>query len=294
MAVFTGAATALITPMKENGELNYEKMGELIDSQIAGGIDALVICGTTGEASTMSHEEHLETIRFAVQHTAKRVPIIAGAGSNCTETEVYLSKEAKKAGADALLLVSPYYNKATQKGLIAHFEAAAKAVDLPIILYNIPSRTGMAIAPETTAYLVKNNENIVGVKDATGDMELTMKTMILCEGNLDLYSGNDEGIVPIMSVGGKGVISVVSHLIPKETHDMVMKFLNGNVKESAALQLKYFNLIKALFCETNPIPIKKALNLQGKGVGPLRLPLTEMEEVNANRLAKEMKAVGLL
>ncbi len=294
MAVFTGSAVALITPMKENGSLNYEKMGELIDDQIKNGTDALVICGTTGEASTMTHEEHIATIEFSVQYTKKRVPIVAGAGSNCTETEVYLSKEAQRVGADALLLVSPYYNKATQKGLIAHFTAAAKAVDLPILLYNIPGRTGCNILPETVASMVKNVENIVGMKDATGNIEQIMQTMQLCNGELDLYSGNDDQIVPLLSAGGKGVISVLAHVAPHDTHEIVAKYLAGDVKGSLELQLKYLPLIKALFCEVNPIPVKKAMNLLGWNVGSLRLPLTEMEDVNAERLAREMKAVGLL
>ena len=294
MAVFTGAATALITPMNADGSLNYDEMGRLIDDQIANGIDALVICGTTGEASTMSHEEHIETIAFAVQHTKKRVPIIAGTGSNSTETEVFLSKEAQRVGADALLLVSPYYNKATQKGLVAHFGAAAKAVDLPIILYNIPGRTGCTINPETTAQLIKEYDNIVGMKDATANIELIMKTMVLCYGDLDLYSGNDDQIVPLLSAGGKGVISVLSHVAPRDTHDIVAKFLAGDTKGSLELQLKYLPLIKALFCEVNPIPVKKALNLMGWNVGSLRLPLTEMEEANAAILAKELKTLGLI
>ena len=294
MAVFTGAATALITPMNADGSLNYDEMGRLIDDQIANGIDALVICGTTGEASTMSHEEHIETIAFAVQHTKKRVPIIAGTGSNSTETEVFLSKEAQRVGADALLLVSPYYNKATQKGLVAHFGAAAKAVDLPIILYNIPGRTGCTINPETTAQLIKEYDNIVGMKDATANIELIMKTMVLCYGDLDLYSGNDDQIVPLLSAGGKGVISVLSHVAPRDTHDIVAKFLAGDTKGSLELQLKYLPLIKALFCEVNPIPVKKAMNLMGWNVGSLRLPLTEMEEANAAILAKELKTLGLI
>lgn len=294
MAVFTGAATALITPMNADGSLNFDEMGRLIDDQIANGIDALVICGTTGEASTMSHEEHIETISFAVQHTKKRVPIIAGTGSNSTETEVFLSEEAEKAGADALLLVSPYYNKATQKGLIAHFGAAAKAVDIPIILYNIPGRTGCNINPETTAQLIKEYDNIVGMKDATGNIEQIMKTMALCYGDLDLYSGNDDQIVPLLSAGGKGVISVLSHVAPRDTHDIVAKFLAGDTKGSLELQLKYLPLIKALFCEVNPIPVKKAMNLLGWNVGSLRLPLTEMEDANAAILEKELKALGLI
>lgn len=294
MSIFTGAAVALITPMNPDGSLNYDKMGQLIDEQIAGGTDALVICGTTGEASTMSHEEHIETIRFAVDYTKHRVPVIAGTGSNCTETEVYLSTEAKKAGADALLLVSPYYNKATQKGLIAHFGVAAKATGMPIILYNIPGRTGCNILPETVKTLVDEYDNIVAIKDATGNIDQIMKMMSLCEGKLDLYSGNDDQITPILAAGGIGVISVLSHVAPRDTHNIVEYFLNGRVQESIALQHKYSPLVKALFSEVNPIPVKKAMNLLGKEVGPLRLPLTEMEEAHAAVLADEMRKLGIL
>ena len=294
MSIFTGAAVALITPMNPNGSINYEKMGQLIDMQIAGGTDALVICGTTGESSTMSHEEHIETIRFAAEYTNHRVPIIAGAGSNCTETEVFLSKEAKKAGADALLLVSPYYNKATQNGLVAHFGAAAKAVDLPIILYNIPGRTGCNILPETVKKIVDEYDNVVAIKDATGNIDQIMKMMALCEGKLDLYSGNDDQITPILAAGGIGVISVLSHVAPLDTHNIVEFFLNGRVQESIALQHKYSGLVKALFSEVNPIPVKKAMNLLGYEVGPLRLPLTEMEDAHAEILAAEMRKLGIL
>ncbi len=294
MSLFTGAGVALITPMKDNLDVNYEKMGELIDDQIANGTDSLIICGTTGEASTLSHEEHIETIRFAAEHTKGRVPVIAGTGSNSTETAIYLSSEAKKAGADGLLLVSPYYNKATQKGLIGHFTAVAKAVDLPIILYNIPGRTGVNILPATVASMVKNVDTIIGMKDASGDIAQIAYTMALCEGKLDLYSGNDDMIVPLLSLGGKGVISVLSHVAPKDTHDMVAKYLAGDTKGSLALQMKYMPLIKALFCEVNPIPVKAAMNMLGWKVGSLRMPLSEMEEANAAYLEKELKAVGIL
>jgi len=294
MSVFKGAATALITPMNPDGSINYKKMGELIDDQIAGGVDALVICGTTGEASTMTHEEHLETIKFAVEYTKKRVPIIAGTGSNCTATEVYLSKEAEKLGADALLLVSPYYNKATQKGLVAHFGAAAEAVNIPIILYNIPGRTGVTIQPATVKELIDKYPNIVGIKDATGNIDLTMKMMALCEGKLDLYSGNDDQITPILAAGGVGVISVLSHVAPRDTHNIVEFFLNGRVNEAISLQHKYSNLVKALFSEVNPIPVKAAMNLMGKEVGSLRLPLTEMEDATKAVLAAEMKKLGII
>ena len=294
MAVFTGAGVAIVTPMKANGEVNYDKLGEMIEFQIAGGTDAIIICGTTGEASTLSHEEHLECIRYTTAKVAKRIPVVAGTGSNCTETAIYLSKEAEKAGADGLLLVTPYYNKATQKGLIAHFTETAKSVNIPAILYNVPSRTGCNLLPATVASLVKNVDNIVGIKDATGNISQTMQTMQLCQGDIDLYSGNDDQIVPVMAAGGIGVISVLSNIAPKETHDICAKFASGDAKGALALQLKYLNLINALFCEVNPIPVKAALNLMGKEVGPLRLPLTEMEAVNKEKLAEEMRKVGLI
>lgn len=294
MAIFEGAGVAIVTPMKANGEVNFEKLGELIDFQINNGTDSIIICGTTGESSTMTHEEHLECIRYTVDHVNKRVPVIAGTGSNCTETAVYLSKEAQSFGADGVLVVSPYYNKATQKGLIAHFTEIAKSIDIPVVLYNIPGRTGCNILPETAAYLAKNVDNIVAMKDATGNIGQVAQTMLLCEGNLDLYSGNDDQIVPLLSLGGKGVISVLSNVAPKETHDIVAEYLKGNTKESLRLQLKYLPLINALFSEVNPIPVKKALNLMGMEVGSLRLPLTEMEDAHAAVLAEEMKKVGLI
>ncbi len=294
MAIFEGAGVAIVTPMKANGEINFEKLGELIDFQVNNSTDCIIICGTTGESSTMTHEEHLECIRYTVDRVAKRIPVIAGTGSNCTETAVYLSKEAQKFGADGLLVVSPYYNKATQKGLIAHFSEIAKNVDIPLVLYNIPGRTGCNILPETAAYLAKNVDNIVAMKDATGNIGQVAQTMLQCEGRLDLYSGNDDQIVPLLSLGGKGVISVLSNIAPKETHDIVAEYLKGNTQESLRLQLKYLPLINALFCEVNPIPVKKALNLMGMEAGSLRLPLTEMEAAHAAVLEAEMKKVGLI
>lgn len=294
MAIFTGAGVAIITPMKANGDVNYDKLGEILDFQINNGTDSIIICGTTGEASTLSHEEHLECIRFTVDHVKKRIPVIAGTGSNCTETAIYLSKEAYKAGADGVLIVTPYYNKATQKGLIGHFTDIAASMDLPVVLYNIPGRTGCNILPETAAYLCKNVDNIVAMKDATADIAQITKTMHLCEGRLDLYSGNDDQIVPLLSVGGKGVISVLSNIAPRETHDIVAKYLAGDNKGSLELQMKYLPLINALFSEVNPIPVKKAMNLMGMEVGPLRKPLTEMEEAHAEVLKKEMQKVGLI
>lgn len=293
MSIFKGAAVAIITPMTETQEVNYEKLGELIEEQIAGGTDAIVICGTTGEASTLSHEEHLDAIKYTVEKVNHRIPVIAGTGSNSTETAIYLSQKAEKYGVDGLLLVSPYYNKATQKGLIAHFTAIADSVKVPVILYNIQGRTGVNIAPETIAYLFNNVENIVAVKEASGNISQVAKIMQLTDGKIDLYSGNDDQVVPILSLGGSGVISVLSNVAPRETHDMVQKFLDGDVAGAREIQLRALPLIDALFCEVNPIPVKAALNLMGKEVGPLRLPLTEMEPQNQERLAKAMKDFGI-
>lgn len=293
MAVFTGAGVAIITPFTEDNQVNYEELGNLIEYQIAEGTDAIVVCGTTGEASTLTHEEHLECIRYTVDKVAKRVPVVAGTGSNCTQTAKYLSQEAEKYGADALLLVSPYYNKATQKGLEEHFTAVAKSVDIPIIIYNIPGRTGCNIQPKTMANLFKNVDNIVGVKEASGDIVQVAEMMQLTNGELELYSGNDDMIVPIMSLGGKGVVSVLSNIAPKPAHDIAAKYLEGDVAGSLKLQLKYLPLIKALFCEVNPIPVKKAVKLIGFNPGHLRMPLTEMEPANVQRLVNEMKAVGI-
>ena len=294
MSVFTGAGVAIITPMKANGEVNYEKLGEFIDYQIENSTDAIVICGTTGEASTLTHEEHIETIRFAADHVKKRVPVIAGTGSNCTETAVYLSQEAQKAGVDACLVVTPYYNKATQKGLIAHFTAVANSVNVPIILYNVPSRTGCNIQPETAVYLAQNVENIVGIKEASGNISQVVKLASLANGGIDIYSGNDDQVVPLLALGGKGVISVTANIIPEDVHDMVQKYLDGDVKESLDLQLKTIDLCNALFCEVNPIPVKKAVELLGMCGGTLRMPLTEMEPQNVEKLKKAMEDYGVL
>lgn len=293
MAIFTGAGVAIVTPMKENGEINYEKLGELIEEQIAGGTDAIIACGTTGESACMSHEEHLDVIAYTVKKVAKRVPVIAGTGSNYTDTAIYLSQEAEKLGADALLLVTPYYNKATQKGLIAHYTAVANAVTLPIIMYNVPSRTGCNILPQTAVTLAKNVKNIVGIKEASGNISQVAKLMQLADGCIELYSGNDDQVVPILSLGGVGVISVLSNIAPKQTHDIVDLYMQGKTKESCELQLKALPLIDALFCEVNPIPVKTALNLMGKEVGPLRLPLCEMEEAHVELLKKEMINFGI-
>lgn len=294
MAVFTGAGVAIVTPFKANGEVNYEKFAELIEFQIANGTDAIIVCGTTGESSTLTHEEHLDVIKYCVEKVAGRIPVVAGTGSNCTETAVYLSTEAEKSGADALLLVTPYYNKATQNGLYKHYKTIAESVKIPCILYNVPSRTGCNIAPETAVRLCNDVENIVGIKEASGDISQIVKLMSLADGKVDLYSGNDDQIVPLLALGGKGVISVLSNVAPRQIHDICEKFFAGDVAGSAAEQFRAIPLYKALFCEVNPIPVKKALNLMGKEAGPLRMPLTEMEEENAAKLEKAMKEYGIL
>ena len=294
MAIFTGAGVAIVTPFKENLEVDYNKLEEVIDYQIDNGTDSIIICGTTGEASTLTHEEHLECIKVAVNRVNKRIPVIAGTGSNCTETAIFLSKEACQAGVDGLLLVTPYYNKATQKGLVEHFTDIANASDAPIILYNVPGRTGCNIAAKTAATLINNVENIVGMKEASGNMSQAAEMMLLTEGKLDLYSGNDDQILPILSLGGKGVISVLSNIAPRDTHNMVAKYMEGDIKGSLELQLKYLPLIHELFCEVNPIPVKKAVELAGLASGVLRRPLTEMEPENTDRLIKEMKALNII
>ena len=275
--VFTGSCCALATPFDQNGNINYDAFGRLIDAQIAAGVDAVCVCGTTGEASTLSTKEKVQLTKFTVDLAAGRVPVIAGTGSNCTETAIYLSQEAEKYGADALLVVTPYYNKETQKGLIAHYTAVAESVSLPVIMYNVPSRTGCNIQPETAVALAKNVKNIVGIKEASGNISQVAKLMQLADGCIELYSGNDDQVVPILSLGGNGVISVLSNVAPRQTHDMVMKYLEGDLAGSLAIQLAAIPVIDKLFCEVNPIPVKAALNQLGFQVGPLRMPLTEME-----------------
>lgn len=294
MSIFEGAGVALVTPFYEDGTVDYAKLKELVEFQITNGTDAIIICGTTGESSTLSHEEHLECIKKCIEYVNGRVPVIAGTGSNCTETAIYLSTEAEKYGADALLVVTPYYNKATQNGLIAHYTAIANAVKLPIIMYNVPSRTGCNIQPETAVALAKKVENIVAIKEASGNISQVAKLMSLAEGCIDLYSGNDDQIVPILSLGGKGVISVTSNIIPNDTHMLVKKYLAGDVAGALELQLKAIDLCNALFCEVNPIPVKKAVELMGLCGGTLRMPLTEMEPQNAERLKKAMTQYGIL
>lgn len=294
MAIFKGAGVAIVTPMHEDFTVNYQGLGELIEDQIAGGTDAIIICGTTGESGTLSAEEKADVVKFCVEKTAKRVPVIAGTGSNCTKTAVQLAQAAEKNGADGLLIVTPYYNKATQKGLIAHYSTIADSVSLPIIMYNVPSRTGCNIQPETAAYLAKHVKNIVGIKEASGNISQIAKLASLGGGDIDIYSGDDNQVLPILSLGGIGVISVLSNIAPRETHDMVMNYLEGDRKKALELQLKAIPLFEALFCEVNPIPVKAALNMMGKPAGPLRAPLYEMEEANKARLAQAMKDFGIV
>lgn len=294
MAIFRGAGVALVTPFKVTGEVDYDRLEALVEEQIAGGTDAIIACGTTGEASTMTHEEHLDVIEYVCKVTKGRIPVIAGTGSNCTETAIYLSEEAERRGADGLLLVSPYYNKATQKGLAAHFTAIANRVKVPILLYNIPGRTGVNIQPQTIADLCKNVSNIVGVKEASGNFSAIATLMSLAEGTVDLYSGNDDQIVPLLSLGGLGVISVLSNIAPKQTHDICAAYFEGDTARSTALQLAAIPLVTELFSEVNPIPVKAALNLMGRKAGPVRMPLTELEPENQERLKAAMTAYGLL
>ena len=294
MAIFEGAGVALVTPFTESGEVNYEKLEALLEEQIAGGTDAIVICGTTGEASTMSPEEHLSVIKYGCEVVKGRIPVVAGTGSNCTREAVYMSQKAEEAGADGVLLVTPYYNKATQNGLIAHFTTIAEAIKIPALLYHIPGRTGVTMKPETIVSLCKNVPNIVGVKEASGNFSSIATMMNMADGCIDVYSGNDDQIVPLLSMGGKGVISVLSNVAPKQTHDICQKFFDGDVKGSLQMQLDAIPLISALFSEVNPIPVKAAMNMMGKEVGPLRLPLTEMEDAHKEVLKQAMKSYGIL
>lgn len=294
MAIFEGAGVALITPFTAEGDVNYPKLDELIEEQIAGGTDAIIACGTTGESSTMSHAEHLDVIRHICKAVNKRIPVIAGTGSNSTKEAIYMSQEAEKAGADGLLIVTPYYNKATQGGLIKHYTMIAESVKIPILLYHIPGRTGVTMKPETIVKLCREVPNIVGVKEASGNFSAIAQIMSLADGCVDLYSGNDDQIVPLLSLGGKGVISVLSNVAPAQTHEICASYFRGDVQKSCRMQLDAIPLVNALFCEVNPIPVKAALNLMGKEVGPLRMPLTEMEPANQEKLAKAMKEYGIL
>ena len=294
MAIFTGSGVAIVTPMKETLEVNYDKLDELIDFHVNNGTDCIVIAGTTGEGATLSMEEHRNVIRAAVEFTKHRIPVVAGTGSNCTKTAIQLTKEAEEDGADGALIVTPYYNKATQTGLIQHYSQIASETKLPIILYNVPGRTGCNILPETVATLVRENENIVGLKEATGNMAQASKTMYLCDGNLELYSGEDGLVVPLMAIGGIGVISVIANIAPKQTHDMCASYLAGDYETALKLQMKSLPLVDALFSEVNPIPVKRALNMMGMDVGSLRAPLCEMSDANATVLKQAMTEYGLL
>ena len=294
MAIFKGAGVAITTPFLANGEVDYDTFREQIEYQVNNGTDAIIVCGTTGEASCLSHEEHLDCIKFCVEVVNKRIPVIAGTGSNCTETAIYLSTEAEKYGVDGLLVVTPYYNKATQKGLVEHYTMIANSVKLPIIMYNVPSRTGCNILPETAAKLCKSVPNIVGIKEASGNISQVAKVALLCGNDIDIYSGNDDQIVPILSLGGKGVISVLSNIAPQQTHDICQAYFDGDVAKSAKLQIEAIPLVDALFCEVNPIPVKKAVELQGRDTGVVRRPLTEMEPQNAEKLQKAMNDYGVL
>lgn len=294
MAIFKGAGVALITPFNEDETVNYDMLGELIERQIAGKTDAIIVCGTTGEPATMTEDEKLAVIKYAVEKTAGRIPVIAGTGGNATRVVIDFSKKAEALGVDGLLVVTPFYNKATQNGLYAHYKEVAKAVSLPIIMYNVPSRTGCNISPETAVRLARDCENIVGIKEASGNISQVAKLAKQAGGILDIYSGNDDQVIPILSLGGIGVISVLSNVAPKAAHDMVMEYLEGDRKKAAALQLDYLDLINALFCEVNPIPVKGAMNLMGYNVGKLRLPLTEIEDAHRELMKKCLKEAGLI
>ena len=293
MAIFKGSGVAIVTPFKEDGSIDYDKLDELIDYHCENKTDSIIICGTTGESATMTEEEHMDCVKFAIERTKKRIPVVAGTGSNCTRTAIDMSKEAAESGADGLLMVTPYYNKATQAGLIAHYTAVAKEAKAPIIMYSVASRTGCNIEPATVAALVKNVDNIVGVKEASGNISQIAKIMSMTDGNIDLYSGNDDQIVPLLSLGGIGVISVLANVAPKETHDICAKFFEGDIEGSAKLQLKAIPLIDRLFCEVNPIPVKRAMKLMGMDCGPLRMPLTELTAEHEQSLAQAMKDFGI-
>ena len=293
MAIFKGAGVAIVTPMYDNEEVNYVKLEELINQQIDAGTDSIIIAGTTGESSTLDMEEHEKVIKAAVEFTKHRVPVIAGTGSNCTRTAIQLSQEAEEAGVDGLLIVTPYYNKATQEGLVKHYSSIAQNTKLPIIMYNVPGRTGCNLLPETVARLYDMEENIVGLKEATGNMAQASKTMYLTDGKLDLYSGEDGLVLPLLAIGAVGVISVWSNVAPAQVHNLCESFFKGDLATAQKLQKEALPLIDALFSEVNPIPVKKAMNLMGMNVGPLRAPLCEMGEANAAKLAEVMKAYGL-
>ena len=294
MAIFTGAGVAIVTPFNEDGSINYDRLDELIEFHCEHKTDSIVICGTTGESATMTEEEHMQCVKFTIDRVNKRVPVIAGTGSNCTRTAIDMSKEASEYGADGLLLVTPYYNKATQNGLIGHFSAVAKEVTAPIIMYSVASRTGCNIEPATVARLVKDVDNIVGIKEASGNISQVAKIMNLTDGNVDLYSGNDDQVLPILSLGGKGVISVWSNVAPKQVHDTVQSFMDGDIAKATKMQLEAIDLIGALFSEVNPIPVKAAMSILGYKAGPMRAPLTECSDEHKEGLKKAMKEYGIL
>lgn len=293
MAIFTGAGVAIVTPFNKDESINYDRLDELIDYHCNHGTDSIIICGTTGESATLTEAEHIECVKFTIDRVKGRLPVVAGTGSNCTRTAIEMSKEASDYGADGLLLVTPYYNKATQSGLIAHYTAVAKEARSPIIMYSVASRTGCNIEPATVAELVKNVDNIVGVKEASGNISQVAKIMELTDGNIDLYSGNDDQIVPLLSLGAKGVISVLSNVAPKETHDICEKFFQGDIAGSRDLQLRALPLIEQLFCEVNPIPVKRAVTLMGMDCGPLRMPLTQITAEHEKALVKAMRDFGV-
>ena len=294
MSIFTGAGVALVTPFKEDLSVDYDQLEKFIDFQIDNGTDSIVICGTSGEASTMSHDEQIEVVSACVSHVNGRVPVIAGAGANCTDEALNLAKRSEKAGADGLLVVTPYYNKATQKGLEEYYTTVGNSVDIPIIMYNVPGRTGTNIQPATAVKIAKSVDNIVAIKEASGDIGQVATLAALADGCLDICSGNDDQVVPLLALGGKGVISVLSNVAPRETHDMVMKFLEGDVKGSLDIQLKYMDVIHNLFSEVNPIPAKRAVAEMGYCKNIVRRPLTEMEEDHAQVLIQSMKEAGIL
>lgn len=296
MSVFTGSAVAIITPFHDDADktINFDAFADFIDYQIEQGTDAIVVCGSTGEAATMTEEEHLQACKFVIDYTKKRVPVIAGSGSNCTRTSCYLSREIAGYGVDALLVITPYYNKATQEGLYQHFKTVcASAPSTPVIMYNVPSRTGCNLLPETAARIVKDVPNAVGIKEASGNISQIVRLMTLTDGNIDLYSGNDDETVPIMACGGKGVISVVANIAPKAMHDLCAKFLAGDVAGAMKLQRETETLFDDMFCEVNPIPVKKAVSVLGFNAGPLRMPLTELTPAHTDKLRADMKAFGI-
>lgn len=294
MSIFTGAGVAIVTPMFENGEIDFDSYGRLIDFQIENGTDAIIPCGTTGESATLSHDEHIEVIKYCVEKTNGRVPVVAGTGSNSTKEAIYLSKKAVSLGADGLLIITPYYNKASQTGLYEHFKAIAKECDLPIILYNVPGRTGCNLLPETTMKLVNDVDNIVAIKAATGDIAQETKLASLANGKIDMYSGEDGLILPLLSLGAKGVISVLSNIAPQNTHNICEEYFKGNIENARKLQLEAIELIDALFCEVNPIPVKTALNIMGLCGDTMRLPLSPMQEDTKRKLLVAMKNYGLI